>query len=262
MGLILLGILLNIGLNFNLLLHIYTGKIEADPLSYIFGADILPLAGLSLIMIGFFEMISGKKAIAAFILALAIAVCTPLIPSFPEKLKYLEAFIGGNARWSYFPLFPWMAYPLVGYGWKRLEMEMPSAHQWIMKNLHYFGIISLILLLATAIPAFKMITNLSEYYHHGIFLFGWIVVFLVAFAYLAQSLIIIAADSQIVKYINWLGKNVTIIYIVQWLIIGNLVFYFADSQYLIQLILWLLAIIIITTALTFLYLKIKTKIYA
>jgi len=259
MGLILLGILLNIGLNFNLLLHIYTGQIEADPLSYIFGADILPLAGLSLMMIGFFEMISRKKAIAAFILALAIAGCTPLIPSFPEKLKYLEAFIGGNAHWSYFPLFPWMAYPLVGYGWKRLEIEMPSGYVWIIKNLHYFGIVSLILLMATVIPAFKVITDLPGYYHHGIFLFGWIVVFLVACNYLAQSLIIIATDSQIMKYIKWLGQNVTLVYIIQWLIIGNLAFYFADSQYILQLILWFFGIILMTSCLTYLFLKIKHK---
>jgi uncharacterized membrane protein len=257
--LIFLGLLLNIGLNFNLLLHILGGKIHADPLRYIFGADILPLAGLSIIFLGLTELILKKRAWPIIALAFAIPLLTDYLPDFPSNNKYLQAFISGPSSWSYFPLFPWMAYPLLGYGWKRLEIEMPSLYEWAGKHVRYFIIPSLVLLIALAVTAFKTITDLPAYYHHGILLFLWMIGFLYGWTYLVSVFYNIAADSQIIKYIKWLGEHVTLVYVIQWLIIGNLAFYLSGTQYLIQLLLWFVAVLAITSLLGFLILRLWKK---
>jgi uncharacterized membrane protein len=254
--LILLGILLNIGLNFNLLLHVFLGKSSIDPLPYIFGADILPLAGLSLIFIGLLEIAFRQRMVPALALAFLVAALASFIPPFPEKLKYLGAFIAGTESWSYFPLFPWLAYPLLGYGVKRLEIEMPSLFQKIRKH-ELYALILVIILQGLIIKAFNIITDLPSYYHHGIILFVWMVGFLYGWLYLVSVIIKNAADSQIIRYIRWLGEHVTLVYVVQWLIIGNLAYYFRSTQFILQLLLWFVGVSALTSGVVFLYLKMR-----
>lgn len=256
--LILLGLMLNIGLNFNLLLHIFQGKITADPLRYIFGADILPLAGLCIIFISLAELILKKRALAMLGLAFAIPIITPFLPDLPLQFQYLQAFFYGNASWSYFPLFPWLAYPLLGYGVKSLEIEMPSMFNKIRKN-DWYALVLVILVQGLVVKAFNIVIDLPAYYHHGIVLFIWMVGFLVGWTYLASVVNNIAADSQIIKFIRWLGHHVTLVYMVQWLIIGNLAYYYNGSQFLIQLILWFVAIVAAVSVLSYFYLKIKLQ---
>jgi uncharacterized membrane protein len=256
-----LGLLLNVGLNFNLLLHILTGKSDVDPWPYIFGVDILPLAGLSLIVIGICEMFLVRRAIAALALAIVVAAVAHYLPAFPEKLKYLGAFICGKDNWSYFPLFPWLAYPLLGYSWKRMEIEMPSLSEKCMKYRPYFLVLALVLLAALAVPSFRTITDLPAYYHHGILLFLWMIGFLVIWIGIGRFVINIAADSQITKYFLWLGENVTVVYVIQWLIIGNLAFVFYRSQYPIQLLFSFLSVLLLSSFFSYLYLKIRLLLW-
>lgn len=254
--LILLGLVLNIGLNFNLLLHIFTGRIDVDPWPYLFGADILPLAGLSFLFIGVCEIFLVRRAIPALAMAVVVALVTPYLPSFPDHLKYLGAFICGNEKWSYFPLFPWLAYPLLGYSWMRMETEMPSFSEKLMKYRSYFIVSAVILLAAFAVPSYKTITNLPAYYHHGILLFIWMTGFMIIWIFFGKFVINFAADSRIIIYMRWLGENVTVVYVIQWLIIGNLAFVFYRSQYPIQLLLSFITVLILSSFLGYLYLKI------
>lgn len=256
--LILLGLLLNLGLNFNLLLHIFLGEIDADPLRYVFGADILPLAGLCIIFISLVEFVLKRRALPMLALAFAIPFATPYLPDMPVQFRYFQAFFYGNASWSYFPLFPWLAYPLLGYGVKRLEIEMPSLFQKIRKN-DWYALIFVILVQGLIVKAFNIITDLPSYYHHGILLFVWMVGFLVGWTYLATVVNNIAADLQIIKYIRWLGKHVTLVYVIQWLIIGNLAFYLNGSQYILFLLIWFVLILAATSGLCYLILKLWKK---
>ncbi len=103
------GILLNILLNVSYIIgFIKTGYPDSIPGS-IFGVDILPLAGLSLIIIAGLRKISAHPL---FLIAIALlaAGLTPWINQMIDTwdtAKYITAFFGGTAEWSYFPLFPW-----------------------------------------------------------------------------------------------------------------------------------------------------------
>ena len=115
------GILLNIGLNAHLLFNIYFKSWNVNPWNFIFGVDILPLAGLSLISIALFQIIAKNKCWAFFTLAIAISVISQLFN--PQQFEssafnYVFAFFVGGTSWSYFPLIPWLSYPLIGYGFK------------------------------------------------------------------------------------------------------------------------------------------------
>jgi len=115
------GILLNIGLNAHLLFNIFFKAWDFNPWNYIFGADILPLAGLSLISLALFQKVAKNKYWVYFILAFAVAALSQLFDPYQfenHSLKYILAFLIGGTSWSYFPLIPWLAYPLLGYGFK------------------------------------------------------------------------------------------------------------------------------------------------
>jgi hypothetical protein len=254
--LLALGFILNIGLNFRLLYGILTHRIYADPLPYLFGVDILFLAGLALIIIGILELALKRRALAALSLAVLIPAVTPLMQGLPEPNRYVQAFIAGPAGWSYFPLFPWLAYPLAGYAWKKVQTEMTSHYAAVMKNMLYVRIVAAVLFLALAAPSLAIITDLPHYYHHGILLFAWMAGFMVIWTWMAEKIAELAHEAKVIAFIRWLGIHVTLVYVVQWLIIGNLAYHFHDSQYLLQALAWFAAILAATSLITYLMLRI------
>ena len=259
LGLIILGLLLNIGLNFNLLIKIYNGTFNLNPLEFIFGADILFLAGLSIVFIAMLEKIFRKRFYPVIILSVLIPLISPYLPDLPSRFKYLQAFLYGNSTWSYFPVFPWLAYPLVGYAWKKLETEIPSSWRWVNQKMILILMTSGILIISTCIPAFKIITDLPAYYHHHIFLFIWITGFLGIWTWLVEKMEAATGKSLVMRYIKWLGKNVTAVYVVQWLIIGNIATAIYRTQYPFSLILWFLVIITVSSILTYFYARINIR---
>lgn len=249
--LILLGFVLNVGLNFSLLYHIFSHRIDADPLPYLLGVDILFLAGAGLIFIGIMEMALRKRAAAALALAILLPVLTPWINDLQLGNPYLKAFISGSAPWSYFPVFPWLAYPLLGYSWGKVKSEQPGFYARIQQHLSAARISALVILLLLAVPAFREITDLPAYYHHAILLFTWNAGFLVLWPFVCRTLEEHAGSSNMMRYLKWLGAHVTVVYVVQWLIIGNLAFFLHGSQFLLQSLVWFALILLLTSFITY-----------
>ena len=73
---LVVGLLLNIGLNFNLLLKIKYAGWQFNPLEYIFGIDILYLAGLSVIIITLLKTLNKGQAWIAITLVFLITGLT------------------------------------------------------------------------------------------------------------------------------------------------------------------------------------------
>ena len=100
----IVGFLLNIGLNFNLLLKIKFAGWQFNPLEYIFGVDILYFAGLSIIFISVLKTIKKGREWIALALVFIVASFTAFMN---EKLmvtdrNYILPFIAGNYSWAYF----------------------------------------------------------------------------------------------------------------------------------------------------------------
>jgi uncharacterized membrane protein len=251
------GILLNITRSANLLHYIFIGQSSVDPFFYIFGVDILLLAGLSLVIIGLLKIIFKKNYFFYFALAVLIAAASPYMPQVGTTIcfsSYLNAFLWGNFEWSYFPLFPWCAYIILGVGF-RLFCENAKFHS--KYNASYSLVLSLPLLVAAGLTikyAAGIAHNLGGadgYYHHGILFFGWMIMFMLGYIMLVHLIEEHAGRQAITRFIKWVGKNVTVIYIIQWIIIGNIATEIYQTQENAALVYWFLGVTAVTCVLAY-----------
>jgi len=261
------GIFLNVFRSANLLLQIYFGKIEANPLFYVFGADILTLAGLSLIIIGWLRIVFQYRPLLYFLMAIAMVLVGQFLPaqtSPPELYSYLTAFFINSGEMSYFPLFPWFAYVLTGYSWRLLILK----YDFVQKKNEMAQIILLIILwvfiiftLPWAASISHNLTGIGGYYHHHILFFAWTALFMTAYLGVIRYAETSYGGHLVMRAVKWTGKNVTLIYIIQWLIIGNLATELYHSQNIFQYFFWTVAVTLLTAALSLGYLKIRKLLY-
>ena len=248
------GIILNIGLNFHLIYNILFNGWQINIWQYIFGVDILHLAGMGLIAIALLSIVLKKNSSYYFLVAIAIAVLSTFInrdDPLTGFTSYIKAFITGGQEWSYFPLVPWLAYPLTGYAFRLFEMTYKERIT-VKNKLILTGVFG-VLFIFTAGYATEVSHNLKEYYTHGIVFFFWALSFIIL---LASSLSLVdaeAGETVFLKYVKWLGKNVTVIYIIQWLLIGNIATSIYKTQSLAEIIVWFVGITLLTSILTLLW---------
>ncbi|MBE9484576.1 MAG: DUF1624 domain-containing protein [Bacteroidetes bacterium] len=251
--LIILGFFLNIGLNAHLLIRIFRGELEFNPLHYIFGVDILFLAGLSLIFIALVKMVAGKNVWVFLLLTFsipALAEYTPFLYQGEGIWKYFMAFIISNAEWSYFPFFPWAGWVLAGFTFALFEKKLTNDPVY-MKFGTYLVFLSGIPVIFFLPWASRISTILPYYYHHGILFFIWGLFFLLLWVLAFQFLISRLGKNPVMSYLQWFGKNVTLAYVVQWLIIGNLATAIFRSQPAYMFWVFLFLVLPTTTAIVF-----------
>jgi hypothetical protein len=178
--------------------------------------------------------------------------------------KYAIAFFWGTLEWSYFPFFPWFAYVLAGYAFRLfLKQTIWGAKLDIQNQFIYF--IPLWIGVVITLPYASSITHNLEgpngYYHHGILFFGWVILFMISYVALVKLVEISWGDQRIVVMIKWIGQKVTSLYVIQWLIIGNLATWLYKSQNLFQFAAWFAGITLATVVMGWLLEKTKRKWY-
>ncbi|MDP3443661.1 MAG: heparan-alpha-glucosaminide N-acetyltransferase domain-containing protein, partial [Ignavibacteria bacterium] len=259
--LILWGLLLNIGMNTHLFVKIILGQIQLSPWPYIFGVDILFLAGLSIILIAVVQKLFQKKWGLWVLLMVLIGFANEYIPVYDGDYKwfaYIQAYFNGYYYWSYFPLFPWAAYPIAGYAFYLIEKKY-QLKQWAEKWLIVIGVLLLIGILLTFEFGFSNTIFLQAYYHHDGWVMIWELAFVLFWVLLVKLLLGEHSGGNVIKYLRWIGKNVTAFYVFQWLLVGNFATSFYKTQYPLQLIFWLIFVLALSTLLVFLWTKIKRK---
>jgi uncharacterized membrane protein len=254
--LIVFGLLLNIGLNFNLLIKIHAAIIDVNQWEYLLGVDILLSAGLGILILTIVRIFYKASISAYLITALFIVLVTPYVSSLitvNTYWKYPLAFIGGKYSWSYFPLFPWLAYTLVGYAFslyvQRLKSEFEISQR--LKRCCF-----LFLSLSVPITAFYVVPNivdLDRYYHHGLSMFLWNICLLTFWLWFLWNVENEYSNMQPFKHLKWLGRNVTVSYAIQWLIIGNIGTNVFKTQGLDELIVWFFLVILAVISAIFIW---------
>jgi len=257
----ILGFFLNIGLNFHLLLKIWTEGWKFDPLQAILGVDIFYLAGLSIIVLSVLKTIKKGQQWIALALILLVSGSTSYINEIlmVTERNYILPFIGGEYSWSYFPLFPWLTYPLTGFLFQKTESQI---REFIQKQ----KVVSIAILAFTFIlvvifskSGIETTINLSEYYHHTFLFFLWTLGVDVLWVSLLWLVVQKLAEFPVIVFLRWLGKNITAFYIIQWLIIGNIATAIYQTQELSKYWFWFVPIFMVTIGLTFLFEKIKLR---
>jgi hypothetical protein len=263
--LLLWGLLLNIGLNLSLIIRWLTHSIEVPVLRYIFGVDILLFAGLALIVFGLLKILR-LPWYAWLLLALAIPSFNYLIHPDPSAFDgiskigpgtYLTAFLYGTAPWSYFPLIPWLSYVFAGAGFSVLLTRYP---QWVDRSkYHLFTLIpALIIFLAGLGKAWGISSDLPAYYHHETLFFLWALSFIFLLALLLKGTLI-WKESLMMQWIRFLGVRVTNVYVVQWIIIGNLGTWLYKSLNPGLTFILFLSVLSVSTGIVLSYQKLRTK---
>lgn len=259
-----LGMCLNIALNLNLIISVNKGLYQIDLLPYIFGIDIFQFAGISIIIIATLKKALDKNLIVVISLIILSAFLGHFLLSYiPDStiLKYLSALFYGSSKWSYFPLFPWLSYPLTGILFYQLlrRFDVRRLNKTTIKLL--FGILFVAFFAITARYAVSVSSDLSLYYHHGLFFVIWVILFLSFYSFFINEIDRLQESAILFKYIKWLGKNVTIIYIIQWIIIGNAATeIYKTVTSMSQLLIYFVVIVLIVSAVSYLLILLKKKL--
>lgn len=256
-----LGMLLNLALNMNLFISVIRGDFQLDLLPYVFGVDILQFAGTVIILLALIRKVFERYFVFLIVCILLSASLGELLEEIkPENtvLKYISALFFGNAKWSYFPLLPWLVYPLSGFAFFQLKkLANISMIQARFPSL-IIGLVYVLFLLFSMRYAVSVSSDLPLYYHHHLLFCIWTLVFIAGYAFVLGKFEGLFPHHLFSRYIKWLGKNVTIIYIIQWIIIGNMateIYKTVDSK--MQLFLYFLGILVVTSTIVYMTTIIK-----
>jgi len=252
------GLLLNVGRSANLVFHIARGEFSQNLLSYFFGADILTLAGLSILIIPVLRTIFRESWWSWFLTAIIMAITSSFLPDLyipGSPISYPLSFLRGHAPWSYFPLIPWLSYILLGYSFRLLPENLTNIIRAGLHDKRVF--IPLLIAVIVTIPyAFSITSDLQgKYYHHGLFFFLWTILFLAAWVGVMIRAEKRGGGASLLQFIKWTGKNVTVIYVIQWLIIGNLATELYGTQGAGFSLLWFVIILAASSLLAWVYRK-------
>lgn len=223
--LILGGLALNVAINLHLLYRIVSGTSDANPLTFVFGIDILVLAGFTVIITGLFKKVFDLNFLIPLGAGMMILAVTPLVndalPATGGTSAYFLSVFGGEAAWSYFPVFPWMAYPFFGYSaflFIKAGYAIPLDDHRVSS---IFLIIWAVFIAFTINYGIEIAAKLKDYYHHGIIYGLWVIAFTTGFAHLISRITTRLPESPFFEYFAMIGRNVTLAYVIQWVLIGN-----------------------------------------
>ncbi len=210
-----IGLLLNLGLNAHLLFRIKRGEFQSlDPMHFVFGVDILWLAGLSILLFALLHRLMRRSLHwwEGALFAMVIALATPFVNETMDEAsgiaRYFAAYPGGTFSWSYYPVFPWMACVCLGMTARGFVTgpglnSVPAQGRWIALA----GCLG-----ATVLGGFKtfaVTSNLPEYYHHDLQFFLWMISFLILWTIGHHQVSIRCADLTPIRFIRWPGRNIT-----------------------------------------------------
>ncbi len=258
--LILLGFFVNIARNATNLYAIYSGISGQNPWDYVFGVDILIVAGLSVIAMAFFIRVFNGHVLLYLGLIVVFLVLRYVLPPV-EKIyptSHLMPFVYGNYAGAYFPFIPWFAYVLAGYSFFQFKhFFVADGFKRSSKVKIVLVIISgLLLLNPITLPfGFNVTIRPLLFAHHGILFFLFCINLLFWWMLSAHS-IVLRVNNKITGYLEWTGKNVSLFYVFFMIIAGNLVSFQKQAGLLMLLILF-----IVLTAVTVLLVKVYEKAF-
>lgn len=183
--------------------------------------DILQLAGLTLLIMGIINHYTTNKYFPLTV-AILIILVSKEVSGFRIKLlglDYLSDLLFSNKFNVYFPLFPWSGFILIGMFLGRWYKELGE------NTSPFFNNILLLSIVFVTIGGFLNLINTSyhfgDYYHLGpggcILLLGVNLFLLWAIHKIVK---LFSTTNKVFSMLQFFSKNVTNLYIIQWIIIN------------------------------------------
>lgn len=185
------------------------------PISLLFLVDIFQLTGLSLIFFSVFKKYADNLYILPTVI-LIILLVSPYLWGLQDHIFIFNPLWGAGKNTD-FPLFPWAVYFLLGmYLSKHLQKQ--TLEKQIKKKL----ILSSLFLGTIGIATISFFP-IGDYYRSGLsihfLMMSFIFLWLPLSDYLVAKLIKRGCDKLLNTIYFW-SKNVTGVYIIQWIIFG------------------------------------------
>lgn len=252
--LLILGLLLNALLNASLFARVWMGELQVDKLSSLFGADILFLAAFSLLFGGIFRGLARGRWWLLLLASAGVAAVTPLLSStvpVDGVWRYVRPFVAdGYAWWSYFPIFPWMSYGLAGMAAAALSHQ--NRRVWLIMNHRISRGVVFILFVGGSWVGWQVSTQLDAYYHHHLAFYLWALAAIASWIFIWQKILRIFPEFTALQ---WVGRKVTAIYVVQWVLVGNLGTWLYRTQSGSALVIWFMLIVLVSFSIVYGYEK-------
>ncbi len=187
-------------------------------LTAIWEVDILQFAGCAYILLSLIKHYI-KKPIVWVLLAVIILLASPLLWGITTGNPFLDwilQFFIGAADDIYFPIFPWLIYPLLGMVFGLCMKSYPS-FDLLMNDALKLGLI--LLLLGSIWSLSNLDFHIGDYFRSGPGSVVWITGFIQVWLYISNKFIQKNRNSKFVKTINYWGRETTTIYFIHWILI-------------------------------------------
>ncbi len=207
--------------------EIASATVPASPLASFWAVDILQMAGLSFVLLTLLRRYLPFRWVWA-ILAAAVAFVSPLLWHWGGPSGVYALW--GNRDDVFFPLFPWVAYPLAGmvYNPYALAQEGQSTvtHRSAAVGALFFAVGA-----ATFFLPREGQLDLGQYFQDGpgaqVATVGFVLVWLSFCRLLARR----RAGSAGLRLLSFWSRNVTAVYFVQWILYGWAVLVIGRNRY-------------------------------
>ncbi|MCF8067145.1 MAG: DUF1624 domain-containing protein [Desulfobacterales bacterium] len=219
--LIFLGYILNI-FRFSLPELLSSGSIgttqnDESAIALFFAVDILQMAGLSLIVMSIVRRFLPWRKFW-LVLAIFIATISPLLWGSLDSWPF-TSLLWGSGENDAFPLFPWIIYPLIGMFYS-YNVQNPQKIGSLMKQWPILGF-TMILIGGLIWGSFSnSIIIEGDYYRSGpavhLVILGFVFLWLPACRWVVMK----TPDNVFLRTICLWSKNVTVVYFIQWVLIG------------------------------------------
>jgi uncharacterized membrane protein len=228
------------------------------PLSLLLVVDLLHAAGLSLILMAFIRRFIRRSVVWVLLAAIILFVSPMLWGTFDGWYGF--SLLWGAGETIVFPLFPWLAYPLIGmfYGCYLLGQ---GPQKLLMKKSALAGLLLLVGGAAMWIFCDNILIGAGDYARSGpavhFAMFGFVFMWL-SFCWWLMNKI---PDNSFLNLLFFWSENVTSVYFIQWILFGWGLFLFPKHRYMTAGALLVgIAALCVTHAITLLYLKLKKHI--
>ncbi|MCP4589820.1 MAG: DUF1624 domain-containing protein, partial [bacterium] len=188
-----------------------------SPLSLLWAVDILQMAGLSFIVLTLLKRTLPFRW-AWVVIAAGVAVLAPLLWGLGASCPLLDLLWGTGAN-VFFPLFPWLVYPLVGMAYGPYLLEVGGAAR-VMRRTAALGGLLLAVGAATFFLPTAAIFGVGDYCRSGLGVHLAVLGFVFLWLPLCWVMARRGSDSGGLGLLYFWSRNVTSVYFVQWVLIG------------------------------------------
>lgn len=196
-------------------LNIFTNK----SLITLWEIDILQFAGLAYILMALIKHYI-KKPIYWLLIAIIIVPISPLLWGVNSDniiLSHMANSLFGASDLVYFPIFPWLYYPLIGMILGLMIRQSADTNK-LLKSLLKPGIITLAS--GSLICLSNLDFHIGDYFRSGPGSIIWITGFLLVWIAINNMLIETVKENRLIRTIYRWGKDTTPIYLLHWIMIS------------------------------------------